>query len=247
MREQLTELKMKGALEVLDDFLEKKLDNGQFGAGILKAEIFHRKQNAAMKRIKRASFPYAREWEQIKQEWNPMIPFDALKKFSSGDFLQGKKNLCFIGLPGVGKTHSLISIGRDLCRNQQNVLFFTATDLVTQLEEAKSKNELSRFKDRIRRANLLIIDELGFVPFSDNGARLLFDVFTSRYQVGSIAISTNLAFEKWTQIFGALELTTALIDRFTHNCEIFVFDGDSARLRQAKEKMKEKPGQLKKK
>ncbi len=90
--------------------------------------------------------------------------------------------------------------------------------------------------EKLKKADLLIIDELGFVPFSDNGARLLFDVFTTRYQVGPIAISTNLSFEKWTQVFGSIELTAALIDRFTHNCEIFMFEGDSVRLREAKER-----------
>ena len=90
--------------------------------------------------------------------------------------------------------------------------------------------------EKLKKVDLLIIDELGFVPFSDNGARLLFDVFTTRYQVGPIAISTNLSFEKWTQVFGSIELTAALIDRFTHNCEIFMFDGDSVRLREAKER-----------
>jgi len=90
--------------------------------------------------------------------------------------------------------------------------------------------------EKLKKADLLIIDELGFVPFSDNGARLLFDIFTTRYQVGPIAISTNLSFEKWTQVFGSVELTAALIDRFTHNCEIVLFEGDSVRLREAKER-----------
>jgi len=90
--------------------------------------------------------------------------------------------------------------------------------------------------EKLKKADLLIIDELGFVPFSDNGARLLFDIFTTRYQVGPIAISTNLSFEKWTQVFGSVELTAALIDRFTHNCEIVLFEGDSVRLSEAKER-----------
>ena len=115
------------------------------------------------------------------------------------------------------------------------------------LEEAKAKNEIIKLMDKIKKVDLLIIDELGFVPFSDSGARLLFDVFTTRYNVGPTAITTNLSFEKWTQIFGSIELTTALIDRFTHRCEIYVFDGDSVRLLEAKRNKEKKSDNLKNK
>ena len=86
---------------------------------------------------------------------------------------------------------------------------------------------------RLMKPHLLIIDELGFVPFSETGARLLFDVFSKKYESSSIAVSTNLSFEKWAQIFGSIELTTALIDRFTHNCDIFTYEGKSVRLTQS--------------
>jgi DNA replication protein DnaC len=100
--------------------------------------------------------------------------------------------------------------------------------------------------EKLKKTKLLIIDELGFVPFTENGSRLLFDVFTSRYNVGSTAITTNLSFEKWTQIFGSIELTTALIDSFTHNCEIFVFEGESVRFIEARELQKARTSSLKK-
>lgn len=236
MKEALLKLKMNGALSVLDDLCQRKMDNLSFGKSLLEAEIFERQSQAGKRKIKLAKFSYEREWEQINSKRNPKIPFVEIRKLSQGDFLKTRKNICFIGKTGLGKTHSLISIGRDLCRNGSDVLFFTAATLVTKLEESKSENKLSRFMEKLKKADLLIIDELGFVPFSDNGARLLFDVFTTRYQVGPIAISTNLSFEKWTQVFGSIELTAALIDRFTHNCEIFMFEGDSVRLREAKER-----------
>lgn len=236
MKEALLKLKMKGALNVLDDLCKSKMDNVSFVKCLLEAEIMERQLQTGIKKIKSAKFSYEREWQQINSKRNPKIPFAEIKKLSSGDFFKTRKNICFIGKTGLGKTHSLISIGRDLCRNDHDVLFFTAATLVTKLEESKNENKLSRFMEKLKKADLLIIDELGFVPFSDNGARLLFDVFTTRYQVGPIAISTNLSFEKWTQVFGSIELTAALIDRFTHNCEIFMFDGDSVRLREAKER-----------
>jgi DNA replication protein DnaC len=236
MREELLKLKMNGALDVLEDLCKRKMDNLSFGKSLLEAEIIERQEQAGKRKIKSAKFSYEREWQQISAKKNPKIQFAEIKKLSNGDFIKARRNICFIGKTGLGKTHSLISIGRDLCRNGKDVLFFTAATLVTKLEESKSENKLSRLMERLKNADLLIIDELGFVPFSDNGARLLFDVFTTRYQVGPIAISTNLSFEKWTQVFGSVELTAALIDRFTHNCEIFVFEGDSVRLREARER-----------
>lgn len=235
MKEALLKLKMNGALNVLDDLCKRKLDNLAFGKSLLETEIYQRQEQAGKRKIKSAKFSYEREWQQINPKRNPLIPFTEIKRLSNGEFFKTRKNICFIGKTGLGKTHSLISIGRDLCRNERDVLFFTAATLVTKLEESKSENKLSRFMEKLKKADLLIIDELGFVPFSDTGARLLFDVFTTRYQVGPIAISTNLSFEKWTQVFGSIELTAALIDRFTHHCEIFMFEGDSVRLREAKE------------
>ncbi len=236
MKEELLKLKMNGALDALEDLCKMKMDNLSFGKSLFEAEIFERQRKTGRRKIKSANFSYEREWQQINTRKNPKIQFNEIKKLSSGDFLKSRRNICFIGKTGLGKTHSLISIGRDLCRGEKNVLFFTAATLVTKLEESKVENKLSRLMEKLKKADLLIIDELGFVPFSDNGARLLFDVFTTRYQVGPIAISTNLSFEKWTQVFGSVELTAALIDRFTHNCEIFVFEGDSVRLREAKER-----------
>lgn len=236
MREELLKLKMNGALYVLESLCKRKMDNLSFGKSLLEAEIIERQEQAGKRKIKSAKFSYEREWQQINMKKNPKIQFAEIKKLSNGDFFKSRKNICFIGKTGLGKTHSLISIGRDLCRKEKDVLFFTAATLVTKLEESKNENKLSRLMERLKKADLLIIDELGFVPFSDNGARLLFDVFTTRYQVGPIAISTNLSFEKWTQVFGSVELTAALIDRFTHNCEIFVFEGDSVRLREARER-----------
>jgi DNA replication protein DnaC len=138
-----------------------------------------------------------------------------------------------MGQQGTGKTHSLIALGRDLCRRGISTQFYTACELVNILEKAKVQCQLSKVMQRLIKPELLILDELGFVPFSENGARLLFDVFAGRYERGSIAVSTNLSFDKWTQVFGSVELTGALLDRFTHRSHIFTYKGKSARFAQA--------------
>lgn len=236
IKQLLTDLKLIGALEFYNNHFESDVTREIFIRQMLEKEKERRSKNALQRRLSSALFPYVREWEQIEQEKNHEIPFPKIKLFSTGDFIKDKTNLCLIGAPGLGKTHSLVSVGRDLCRQGYNVKFYTACDLVNHLEEAKKKFELTKFMNKILTPHLLIIDELGFVPFSDNGARLLFDVFSKRYERGSIAVSTNLAFNKWAEIFGSLELTTALIDRFTHNCEIYTYKGQSIRFKQSKEK-----------
>jgi DNA replication protein DnaC len=240
IEELLSDLKLYGALDYYINNYEArpkdKLENVL--QLLLEKEKLRRTEGALKRRLSYAKFPYVREWEEIDLKLNNKIPFLKIKKLSTGDFVSSNTNLCFIGAPGLGKTHSLVSIGRDLCRQGMSVKFYTACELVTLLEEAKESLQLSKLMIRLMKPQLLIIDELGFVPFSETGARLLFDVFSKRYERSSIAVSTNLSFDKWPEIFGSIELTTALIDRFTHNCNIFTYEGKSARLSQSLEKNK---------
>lgn len=231
----LTKLKMRGALSALPS-LEEIRDKNQYIIGLLQAEAIHRENQAAKRRLSQAKFPIEKEWSDIDKELNPSINFSALEAIDEGHLIDKHSNLCLMGQQGTGKTHSLIALGRKFCRKGISTKFFTACGLVNALEEAKANHTLSKFMQNLIKPQLLIIDELGFVPFSENGARLLFDVFASRYERGSIAVSTNLSFEKWIQVFGSVELTAALIDRFTHKCLIYSFEGESARLIEAKQR-----------
>jgi len=230
---------MFGALNFYRTIKESEYDNGDLVLQLLKNEHDWKSEKRKSRRFQMANFPYVREWASINSSANPKIPFEKIKKFSNGDFVNQKRNLCFIGAPGLGKTHCSVAIGRALCEQGNTVRFFSAIDLVLKLEEAQSNNTLGKLMEKILTPDLLIIDELGFVPFSDNGARLLFDIFSKRYEQGSILITTNLDLPKWIQTFGSIELTKALIDRFTHRCDIFVFEGDSYRFLESK---KEKSG-----
>jgi len=225
----LKELKMNSALEHFDSSLKQYNDRESFILSLLEIESRQRNIRSVQRKITQADFPLDREWSMIDEKRNPCINFNEIKVLSNGKFVEEKRNVCFVGAPGIGKTHSAVSIGKDLCRKGIGVKCYTASDLVTALEEAKQKGELSKLMIKLMKPKLLLIDELGFVPFSDNGARLLFDIFSKRYEHGSIMVTTNLAFNKWPSIFGSIELTAALIDRFTHKCDIFVYKGDSVR------------------
>lgn len=224
---------MKGALNSLDSISRIK-GKDEFVQALLQAECDYRQQKALERSMKKASFPIDKAWNEIDHALNPRIDFKGVQALGNGEFIHKKENICLMGTQGTGKSHSLIALGRQLCHEGFSVKFYTACALVNALEEAKAQLKLNKFMREILRPQLLVIDELGFVPFTENGARLLFDVFSRRYEHGSIAISTNLSFEKWVQIFGSVELTAALVDRFTHRSHNFVYEGESIRLMEAK-------------
>jgi DNA replication protein DnaC len=232
----LKSLSLHQALTDVDVFIKQFQSKEEFLLALLQSESKKRYSQNGLRKITTAKFPFVKEWSEIDPKINPKVPFSELKKYSDGKFVKEKRNLCFIGEPGAGKTHSLVAIGRDLCRKGYSVCFYTAIQLTTLLEEAQERKELSFFMAKIKKANLIIIDELGFVPFSERSSRLLFDVFSQRYENGSIAVTSNLTFEKWSQVFGSVELTAALIDRFTHKADIYFFDANSARLMDALKK-----------
>lgn len=237
LRSILTDLRMKGALAVYES-LQKIEGKNEFATALLQAEYDYKQELLMERRLKKATFSIDKQWHEIDPSLNPKIDFKKVQAFSNGKFVEKKENLCFVGKQGTGKTHCLIALGQQLCLSGYSVKFYTACGLVNALEEAKTQNKLIRFMKTVIEPSLLCIDELGFVPFTENGARLLFDVFASRYEKGSIAVSTNLTFDKWAQVFGSIELTAALVDRFTHRSHTIVYDGDSVRLRQATQNRK---------
>ena len=158
-----------------------------------------------------------------------------------GEYLDKKENVLFIGNPGTGKTHLVCALAFSACAQGRNVRFHTATDLVTQLVECREEKRLQRLHKQLQRLHLLVIDELGYVPFSKAGAELLFEVISRAYEDHSLMLTTNLAFEDWTEIFGSERLTGALLDRLTHRCHILEANGESYRLRQARKRSNWKP------
>lgn len=238
IKDLMTKLKMRGALEVFKG-LDHLKGRDEFLIALLKAEIEYKELRANKRRLSQAKFPTEKEWRDLDPSLNPSIEFSKVESLNNGLFVQKKENLCLMGQQGTGKTHSLIALGRDLCRGGKAVRFYTASALVNALEEAKVNHTLTKLMQALTKFELLIIDELGFVPLSENQARLLFDVFASRYEKGSIAMSTNLSFDKWVKVFVSPELTAALVDRFTHKCLIHNFQGQSVRLLRAKERNEE--------
>ena len=151
------------------------------------------------------------------------------------EYVQHRENVIAIGNSGAGKTHIALGLGLAACQRGLSVGFTTAAGLVHELMEARDERRLLNLQRQLSRLGLLIIDELGFVPLSPTGAELLFEVFSQRYERGSILVTTNLPFDEWTGVFGSDRLTGALPDRLTHHVHILEMNGDSYRLRHSRE------------
>ena len=151
------------------------------------------------------------------------------------EYIQRRENVIAIGNSGTGKTHVALGLGLAACQRGMSVGFTTAAGLAHEMMEARDERRLLNLQKQLARLNLLIIDELGFVPLSRTGAELLFEVFSQRYERGSVMVTTNLPFDEWTEVFGSERLTGALLDRLTHHVHILEMNGESHRLKRSRE------------
>ena len=152
------------------------------------------------------------------------------------DYVDRRENIIALGPSGTGKTHIALGLGLAACQRGLKVRFTTAAALVHDLIEAQDERRLQRLQKQLTTQNLLIIDELGFVPLSKSGAELLFEVISQCYERGSIIITSNLPFDEWTEVFGSERLTGALLDRLTHHVHILEMNGESYRLKHSRNK-----------
>jgi DNA replication protein DnaC len=211
----------------------------QFLLGLTEAELATRDANAIATRIKNAEFPVLKDFDTYDFSIMPQLSKPKILELARCEWIEQKYNCCLVGSHGTGKTHVAVSLGQAACRAGLRVRFFTAADLVSQLEKAQKHYTLDRFLGQLERAHLLICDELGYVTLSRGGVELLFRVFGDRYERASILITSNLPFGEWNQIFQGERMTAALLDRLTHRCHIFEMNGESYRFR---ESMKQKKG-----
>lgn len=200
---------------------------------LLEMEVTHREENTQKRLIVHARFPYLRTLDQFDFSAMPSVNKAKVLELAKGEYLAKKENVALMGNMGTGKTHVAISLGLLACRQGKKVRFVTATALINDLVEAQEQHTLGRRLAQLQKLDLIILDEVGFVPFTPDGARLLFQVCSDRYLKGSLLVTTNLEFARWMEVFGDERLTGALLDRFTHHCHILEFNGDSYRFRES--------------
>jgi DNA replication protein DnaC len=208
---------------------------------LLELEVAQRDENTQKRLIAQARFPYIRALDQFDFSAVPSVNKARVLELAKGEYLAKKENAVMVGNMGTGKTHVAIALGLLACRQGKKVRFTTATALINDLVEAQEQHALGRRLAQLQKLDVLILDEVGFVPFTPDGARLLFQVCADRYLKGSLLVTTNLEFARWVEVFGDERLTGALQDRLTHHCHVLEFNGDSYRFKESLRRMEASP------
>jgi DNA replication protein DnaC len=218
---------------VVREATAERHDYLQFLLALCGYEIEQRQRNQLARRLKQAQFPWPKTLDEFDFGAVPALKPAAVLQLADGAFVRERGNLLVLGGPGVGKTHLLIGLGRALCQAGFRVLFKPAAPLVAELLAAQAEHRLHRLLKLWRRVDLIVIDELGYIPFSTAGAQALFQFFADRHELASVAISSNLEFGRWNEIFGDERMTAALLDRLTHRGHVLVIEGESYRLKES--------------
>jgi DNA replication protein DnaC len=199
-------------------------------------ELLERERRAIERRIRQAKFPVVKTMDSFDFLAIPSINKTMVLELARCEFLTRRENVLLLGNSGTGKTHIALALGLAACQRGHRVRFTTAAALVSELIEARDEKKLLRFQKQIAAYELLVVDELGFVPLSNTGAELLFEMLSQRYERGSTMVTSNLPFAEWTEVLGSERLTGALLDRLTHHVHILEMNGDSYRLKQSRRK-----------
>jgi len=239
----LKRLKFPAVLRFYQELARQAVEANQTYEGYLlalvEAEVQQRDENAHKKRIKTARFPVLKTLDQFDFSAVATLNKAKVLGLAQGDYIERKENLILMGNSGTGKTHLAVALGICACQSGKNVRFYTAAGLINQLMEYQAALRLSQLERSLSRMDLLIIDEVGYVPFSEKGAQLFFQLVAASYERQSLIMTTNLEFSKWPEVFGSEQLTGALLDRLTHHCEILSMNAESYRFKESISKKKE--------
>ena len=198
-------------------------------------ELLDRERRATERRIKQARFPVVKSLDSFDFLAIPSLNKLLVLELVRGEFIDQRECVLALGNSGTGKTHIALAIGLAACQKGYRVRFTTAASLVHELMEARDEKRLLRFQKQLASFELLIVDELGFVPLSKTGAEMLFEIFSQRYERSATMVTSNLPFNEWTEILGSERLTGALLDRLTHHVHILEMNGESYRLKESKQ------------
>lgn len=235
LAEQLKTLKMPSVLRDYEERArqaqEAQWDYEDYLRELIETEVRDREARCVTRRLRSAQFPDHKTLEQIDWKVLAGISKPRLRELASCEYLARAEDIVLVGPIGTGKTHLAIALGIEATQRRHRVWFRKASDLVRDLLEARDHKELGRLQRRLQRVDLLVVDELGFVPFDRAGGELLFNVFADRYERRSTLVTSNLAFSEWVQVFGNEKLTTALLDRLSHHAHILTTKGSSYRTR----------------
>jgi len=236
IRWMLADLKMPGALEAVDGILSRA-DSGSLTAAeaiqdLLGAQIGLRNNRRLQAAMRSSRLPAVKTLEEFDFSFQPSIKREQIDSLAELSFLERKENVVLLGPPGVGKTHLAIGLAIAAAQSGRRVYYGTLSDLVTSLEEARAAGALKRRLAVLAAPSLMVVDEIGYLPVSQTGAMLFFQLMSRRYERASTVMTSNKGFEEWGEVLGDEVMAAALIDRILHHCHIVNIRGNSYRMRQ---------------
>jgi DNA replication protein DnaC len=218
------------------------VDHVGYLARLTELELIDRERRLVERRIKLARFPIVKQLESFDFKTIPDLNKMLVLELARSEYVSRRENVILLGPSGVGKTHIALALGLAACQKGLSVRFVTASQMVHELMEARDEKRLLRLQAQLAKVSLLIVDELGYVPLSQTGSELLFEVFSQRYERGATIVTSNLPFQEWTSVFASERLTGALLDRITHHVHILEMNAESYRLKQSRSRQRAKAG-----
>jgi DNA replication protein DnaC len=244
IKENLETLKMKNTLEILDNYLERAVKDDLNIVDVLdhifREEAISKRKRAYEKQIQLSGFPIKKTLEAFDFTFQPSIEKRQIDELATMRFVENAENIVFLGPPGVGKTHLATALGMIAAKYRYSTYYINCHALVEQLNKAHFENHLPDKLRTLAKYKVLIIDEIGYLPMDIQGANLFFQLIAKRYEKASTIFTSNKTFSQWNDVFSDLTIASAILDRVLHHCTVINIKGESYRLKERKEFMKQK-------
>lgn len=244
IKSNLVALNMKNTLTIIDNYLEQAVHNKtnvvEVLDHILAQEALAKKKRAVDSQIQMSGFPFQKTLDMFDFSFQPSIDKNQIMELATMRFVENRENVVFLGPPGVGKTHLAVALGMIAAQNRYSTYYISCHNLISQLNKAHFENRLTERLKNYARYKVLIIDEIGYLPMDIQGANLFFQLITKRYEKNSTVLTSNKAFSAWNEVFADITIASAILDRILHHCQVISIKGESYRLKERKELMKQK-------